>query len=102
MIDGLGFAADMLLWEIDAEEAGGSGFCVVFLCGVVRTPSEYNLPFFFGRINWHSNSGENTSYLHYCTHGIIMGAEQLYASRMAKAARTGMVLTITITLASSK
>ncbi len=40
VINGLGFAADVLLWEIDAEEAGGSGFCVVFLCGVVLTPSE--------------------------------------------------------------
>ena len=40
VIDGLGFAADVLLWKIDAEEAGRSGFCVVFLCGVVPTPSE--------------------------------------------------------------
>ncbi len=41
VIDGLGFAAeDMLLQKIDTEEAGGSGFCVVFLCGVVPTPSE--------------------------------------------------------------
>jgi hypothetical protein len=31
-----------------------------------------------------------------------MGAEQLHVSRMAKAARTGMVLMITIALASSK
>jgi hypothetical protein len=57
---------------------------------------------FFCRINWHSNAGENASDLHCCTHGIIMGAEQLYVSRMAKAARMGMVLTITITLALSK
>ncbi len=40
VINGLGFAVDMLLWEINAEEAGGSGFCVVFLCGVVPTPGE--------------------------------------------------------------
>ncbi len=40
VINGLGFVADVLLWEIDVEEAGGSGFCVVFLCGVVPTPSE--------------------------------------------------------------
>ncbi len=40
MIDGLGFAAEVLLWKIDAEEAGRSGCCVVFLCGVVPTPSE--------------------------------------------------------------
>ncbi len=40
VIDGLGFAVDVLLWKIDAKEAGGSGFCVVFLCGVVPTPSE--------------------------------------------------------------
>ncbi len=57
---------------------------------------------FFCRINWHSNAGENTPDLHCCTHGIIMGVEQLYVSRMAKATRTGMVLMITITLASSK
>jgi hypothetical protein len=40
VINGLGFVADVLLQEIDAEEAGGSGFCVVLLCGVVPTPSE--------------------------------------------------------------
>ena len=57
---------------------------------------------FFCRTNWHSNAGENASDLHCCTHGIIMEVEQLYVSRMAKDARTGMVLMITITLALSK
>jgi hypothetical protein len=56
----------------------------------------------FRRINWHFNAGENVSDLYCCTHGSIMGAEQLYARRMAKASRTGMVLTITIKLASPK
>ncbi len=40
VINGLGFAADVHFWEIDVEEAGGSGFCVVFLCDVVPTPRE--------------------------------------------------------------
>jgi hypothetical protein len=40
VINGLGFAADVLLQKIDAEEAGGSGFCEMFLCSVVPTPSE--------------------------------------------------------------
>jgi hypothetical protein len=40
VINGLGFAADVLLWEIDVEEAGRSGVCVVYLCGVVPAPSE--------------------------------------------------------------
>ncbi len=97
VINGLGFAVDKLLWEIDAEEAGGSGFCVVLCQRPVSKICQ-----FFCRINWHSNAGENASDLHCCTHGIIMGAEQLYLSRMAKATRMGMVLTITITLASSK
>jgi hypothetical protein len=56
----------------------------------------------FGRLNWHFDAEENVSDLHCCTHGTVMGAEQLYVRRMAKATRTGMMLTITITLASSK
>ncbi len=101
VINRLGFAADVLLWEIDAEEAGRSGFCVVFLCGVVQHPVS-KICHIFCRINWHSNAGENASDLHCCTHVIIMEAEQLYVSRMAKVTRTGMVMTITITLALSK
>jgi hypothetical protein len=57
---------------------------------------------FFGRLNCHFDAEENVSDLLCCTHGSVMGAEQLYVRRVAKAARTGMMLTITITLASSK
>jgi hypothetical protein len=37
MVCGIGFAADVLLGEVDEAEAGGSGFCVV-LC--VPAPSK--------------------------------------------------------------
>jgi hypothetical protein len=57
---------------------------------------------FFGRLNRHFDTEENVSDLHCCTHGSVMGVEQLYVRRMAKAARMSMMLTITITLASSK
>jgi hypothetical protein len=75
---------------------------VVFVwCCVCRHPVS-KIYQFFGRTYWHFNTGENAFDLHCCIHGSIMGAEKLYMRRMAKATRTGMVLTITITLALSK
>jgi hypothetical protein len=69
---------------------------VVFVwCCVCQYPAGKTCQF-FGRIDWHFNAEENASDLYCCTHGNVMGAEQLCISRMVKATRTGMMLTITI------
>jgi hypothetical protein len=68
-----------------------------FLCGVVcANTQQVKLADFLVELIGIFNAEENASDLHCCTHGNLMGAEQLCVSRMAKATRTGMMLTITI------
>jgi hypothetical protein len=72
-----------------------------FWCDVVcaNTQQVKLADFLVESIGIYLNAEENASDLHCCTHGNVMGAEQLCVSRMAKATRT---VTITFSLASSK